>query len=306
VKTPKNPESTTTEPEGSEPQDSETSLPQIPTGAPVAIGLPKFDPRKAPRGGGDPPPGPPLLQSYEAIQQKAKGPGIDEWRQVDRARAELVELYQKLSEDERYSSEYKSERAWEAYQAAKEKIEHLAPLSREKMLKSAETAERQSMPMPAEQGLISRDTDKLLLTDNQMMRITRLLERAAREARGPFRQNPTEILKREFARGLREGGPSGGALCRAAVQAAEDFGVDVDTVVHEHRKPHHEQALENAQGLRRLAQMVGSTVPAPPANLQPDTKGTPGVGASGRAPRMFVNPKGAKPIFVRNRPRYWK
>jgi hypothetical protein len=50
----------------------------------------------------------PLRPSYESIQQEARGPGVEEWRQADRARDNLSELYRSLSEDDRYAPEYKS------------------------------------------------------------------------------------------------------------------------------------------------------------------------------------------------------
>jgi hypothetical protein len=35
--------------------------------------------------------------SYEGIQQEAKGPGVDEWRQADKARSDLADLYRSLA-----------------------------------------------------------------------------------------------------------------------------------------------------------------------------------------------------------------
>ena len=38
--------------------------------------------------------------TYESIQSSAKGAGVDEWRQVDKARSELTKLYRDLAEDD--------------------------------------------------------------------------------------------------------------------------------------------------------------------------------------------------------------
>jgi len=51
-----------------------------------------------------------MTETYESIQTEAKGPGVDEWRQVDRARSELTALYRGLAEDDTRTEEYKTER----------------------------------------------------------------------------------------------------------------------------------------------------------------------------------------------------
>jgi hypothetical protein len=47
-----------------------------------------------------------MIATYESVQGDARGPGVEEWRQVDRARSDLTELYRSLSEDDRYALEY--------------------------------------------------------------------------------------------------------------------------------------------------------------------------------------------------------
>ena len=103
----------------------------------------------------------PLRQSYEDIQREAKGPGVEEWRQADKARDNLSELYRSLSEDDRYAPEYKSEQAWAKYEETRARVEQLAPEAREKMLRSAEGLERMSIPTPEGEGLITKDTNTL-------------------------------------------------------------------------------------------------------------------------------------------------
>jgi hypothetical protein len=48
----------------------------------------------------------PIRSTYKSVQGAARGPGVEEWRQVDRARSDLTELYRSLSEDDRYAPEY--------------------------------------------------------------------------------------------------------------------------------------------------------------------------------------------------------
>ncbi len=137
--------------------------------------------------------------SYENIQQSAKGPGADEWREVDKARSDLSALYRNLSEDERYAPEYKAETAWAKYEETKAQVERLAPEARQKMLKSAEGLERLSIPTPEGEGLITKDTNKLLLTAHERSRLEGLIARSEKAAdKGPFKANPAAILKTAY------------------------------------------------------------------------------------------------------------
>jgi hypothetical protein len=202
--------------------------------------------------------------TYESIQEQAKGPGTEEWRRADKARADLTATYQSLKEDDRYAPEYKAERAWAKYEETKAQVEQLAPEARQKMLSSADGLERQSIPTPEREGLYTSDTDKLLLTAHERSRLEGLINRAQQSGRGPFKANPLNILKAEYARGLDQGGPGGGATVRAVYELARDWGLDINAIVDEHRKGHHRGALEDAQTARLRADMVGRTVPEPP------------------------------------------
>src|SRR5215218_9984912 len=261
----------------------------------AVVGLPKFNPHVRPYGDASGAQGRgtvPVRQSYEQVQESARGAGVDEWRAVDKARAELSELYHNLREDSRYSEEYKSETAWRRYEETREKIEALAPEARSKMLKSAENSERFSIPVPEKQGLITQDTDKLLLSAHERNRLEGLLNRAERQAKGPFKTKPADILAREYERGLNEGGPGGGATVRAVIQLARDYGFDINAIVDAHRKPHHHGALEDAQAARMRANMLCRIVPQPPfphpeqiGRTSPQRTGTYSAGAKTFTPR---------------------
>jgi hypothetical protein len=248
----------------------------------------------------------PILQSYEDIQREASGPGVEEWRRVDRLRAELTSLYNNLRDDNRYAESYKSERAWARYAEVKEQIEQLAPTAREKMARSAEGLERLSIPTPEGEALVTKDTNKLLLSAHERTRLEALLTRAEKQGEqtgGTFKRNPHDILKDEYSRALAEGGPSGGATVRAIVGIARDWGLDLDSVIDEHRRESHHSALESAQ--RRLIQseMVGRSVPQPPFP-HPSLGGASGRGGdfhTGRGASAFVNSRGV-PQPVRREP----
>src|SRR5215218_1465033 len=130
------------------------------------------------------------------------------------------------------------------------------------MLKSAESLERMSIPTPDGVGLITKDTNKLLLTAHERSRIEGLIKRVeSSAAKGPFKANPVDILKSAYEQGLDRGGPSSGATVRAVYELARDWGLDIDAIVDAHRKPHHHGALEDAQTTRMRAEMIGRAVP---------------------------------------------
>jgi hypothetical protein len=206
--------------------------------------------------------------TYEGVQQEAKGPGVEEWKRTDKLRDDLSATYRSLKDDPRYSEEHKAETAWAKYEETKAQVEQLAPEARQKMLKSAETLERMSIPTPGGEGLYTSDTNKLLLTAHERGRIEGLINRAEKAAekvtKGRFKRNPADILRAEYERGLDQGGPGGGATVRAVYELARDWGMSIDSIVDTHRKPHHHGALEDAQAARIHSEMVGRTVPEPP------------------------------------------
>jgi hypothetical protein len=205
----------------------------------------------------------PIRQTYDQVQESATGPGVQEWRQVDKLRADLSQLYRTLQEDSRYAESYKSETAWRRYEEVREQVEQLAPEARTKMLKSAEGLERLSIPTPEGEALVTKDMDRLQLSAHERTRVESLLTRSE-NARGPLKRNPHDILRAEYERALDEGGPSGGATVRAVVSLARDYGYELDKIVDSRRRDSHHGALESAERRYIQAQMVGRSVPQPP------------------------------------------
>ena len=244
--------------------------------------------------------------SYADIQQKASGAGVTEWRELDRLRGGLTTLYRTLQEDTRYAEEYKSKTSWERYEKTRARVETLAPKAREKMLGSALSAERQSIPVPEGEHLLTTDTDKLLLTAHERSRIEALVSRAQKAAeKGPFKAEPLRLLKTEYARGLSEGGPGGGATVRAVVGLARDLGLDLDPIVDPHRKNYHRRALEDAQNARMRADLVGKRVPQPPFP-NPNEGGTSkGIGTYRSTQKLIGSKKGGPLKLKRGKP-HWK
>jgi hypothetical protein len=248
-----------------------------------------------------------IRPTYEGIQQEARGPGVDEWKRADKLRADLSSTYQSLRDDPRYTEEHKAETAWAKYEETRAQVEKLAPEAREKMIRSAEGLERLSIPTPEGEGLITKDTSKLLLTAHERSRIEGLLSRA-KEVGGQsgFAQKPHAILSREYERGLNEGGPAGGATVRAVYGLARDWGLDIHTIADKHRKAHHHSALEDAQAALMRAEMVGRSVPEPPfKRVRGGTTPRGNVGTLSGAPKAFVPKAVHGQQLFKKRNRHW-
>ena len=52
-----------------------------------------------------------MTESYQDIQRQAKGPGVEEWKRADEARASLPAYFSQLQDDPRITDLTRSERA---------------------------------------------------------------------------------------------------------------------------------------------------------------------------------------------------
>lgn len=251
-----------------------------------------------------------MTESYEDIQSQAKGPGVEEWKRADKARAGLPAYYRELQEDPRITDLTRSERAYERYEAVRAQMETEGAKAKELFERSARTAERQSLPMPEGESVTTTDKDKLLLTQGEHNRINRLIDRKSSRATKATPFSLSKLLKDEFARGLEVGGAKGGAVCRAVVEIAQDAGEDIHSIVDEHRKPYQRQALEDAQEAYMRQQLIGKTVSKPPFPRPEELQqGGKGVGTyRGRQKAFMPNSPAVSPkLFQGNRRRtHWR
>jgi hypothetical protein len=117
-------------------------------------------------------------QSYEDLEAAAKGPGGEKLRGINRARAAYNQLLQDLKDDPKYAETHKSEVAWQKFEETKAFVEKTAAEAKADFERSARTAERQSIPMPEGESVITKNEQKTLLTQNEQARIRGNLERA--------------------------------------------------------------------------------------------------------------------------------
>ena len=205
-----------------------------------------------------------MSESYEALRDGATGEGGEAWRAADREESNLRALYRELKEDPRYTEEHKADKAWGAYEDARDKIAAGKAKARELLEKQARTVERFSVPVPGGEGLVTTDAQKLLASQNEATRIVRKLDRMAASAKGPVGPDRVEVLREEYRRGLDIGGMQGGVICRGVLEAADELGVDKHAVVDSFRKERHHESLERAQLAARLTDLIGGKVPEPP------------------------------------------
>ena len=248
-----------------------------------------------------------MTETYEQLRDSATGESGAAWKAADREKAHLRALYRDLKEDPRYTPEHKAERAWAAYEAAKEKIVEGKAKARERLERQVRSAGRFSIPMPEGEGLTTNDASKLLASQNEASRIVRKLERLEHGSKEPFKRNPADVLKSEYERGLQIGGVQGGAICRGVLEAADELGVDKDQVVDDFRRQSYRNALLNAERSSLLTQYMSKRVPEPPfpnPRLQ-RVKASGRVGNYGGGQKAFVPRRQEVTVTKRDRPS-WK
>jgi len=241
-----------------------------------------------------------MTETYEQLRDSATGEAGAAWKAADREEHNLRTLYQELRDDPRYTTEHKAEQAWQRYEAAKEMIVSGKVKAREVLETQARTAEHQSMPLPAKEGLITNDSQKLLLSQNESARIIRKLDRLDENARGPFKPGKVEVLKQEYGRGLEVGGVQGGAICRGVLSVCDELGIDANVVVDSFRKQRHHESLERAQHAAHLTQYISKRVPEPPFRKPGSIQRMSG----GQSKNPFKRPGEALPVRVRDQ-RHW-
>jgi hypothetical protein len=215
-----------------------------------------------------------MTESYEQLRDQATGEGAEAWRRADHEQSKLRALYITLKEDPRYSEEHKAQQAWAAYEESREKIAGGHEKARELLAKQARSGERMSIPVPDGEGLITKDTTKLLASQNEASRIVRKIDRIANSAKGcPLKPDILDVLRQEYGRGLEVGGAQGGIVCRGVLAAADELGIDAHMVVDGFRKDRHRESLERAEHSERLVQFIGGRVPEPPF-ARPGGKGS--------------------------------
>jgi hypothetical protein len=205
-----------------------------------------------------------VIETYEELRDSATGEARSAWQSADRMERELADYYRNLQEDVRYVDSHKAELAWQRYEERKEKIAAHKQRAKEGLQAKAEQYRMQAIPFPPEHGLITASDNAILMTQNELTRISRTVDRRQAQASGPLKVSVTDMLKEEYTEGMKRKGTHGAAICRATVDACSEYGVDVDSVVDSHRKAHHRSLIEQAQQSEIMGGSIGGTLKEPP------------------------------------------
>jgi hypothetical protein len=245
--------------------------------------------------------------SYEQLRGSADGEAGEAWDRVDRQVRDLRKYYQTLKEDERYTDEYRAQEAWKRFEAAKPKIEQGKQKTKELLEQQVRSRHQASIPMPKGHRGPVHDTNKLIAAQNEASRIIRKLDRQSsdKSPKSPFKPDKTETLRTEYERGLEIGGLQGASICRGVLSAADEVGVDADSIVDGFRTERHHESLQRSQQAARQLDLIGSDVPEPP--FADPSKGGRRRGSEPRRQGTLLVPKTTEIASVgRARKRPWK
>jgi len=207
--------------------------------------------------------------SYESLRDTL--PGISQaartrWQKADRSAANLLELYQSLQKDSDLVPEARSRKAAEFYSRESPKIEQSWQQTREELRGAAEALTKMATPRPKGEKLEATSNEELLTAQNESARILRVIERRA-NGPGPFKATATDLLKSEYAKGMKEAGVAGVARCRGVLAASDELGVSPEERLASLRDDTQRENLDKARRLEQAAYAVPSSAPRPGAAL---------------------------------------
>src|SRR5829696_3365573 len=171
-------------------------------------------------------------ESYEQMQESVPNTEARAaWKTADARTHQLSTLYRELKGDPRYTSTYKSEQAWQAYERALPHITEGRQRARTLLEKEAAHHEEMSTPRPKGELLRMSSETRLLAAQNQAARVVRMADRLEKRSDGNPIGKPSlsGLLAEEYARGLKTGGVEGASTCKGVLMAAEELGVDPDS-----------------------------------------------------------------------------
>jgi len=232
-------------------------------------------------------------ESYESMQESVpNAEARAAWKLSDARAHQLSQLYRELREDNRYTSDYKAEQAWSAYERALPQITEGKEQARTLLEKEAAHHEEISVPRPEGEMLRIGSAERLLAAQNQAARVVRMADRLERRSDGNPIGKPSlsGLLADEYARGLKTGGVEGATACKGTLMAAEELGVDPDSFLDGLREDKHRESLDKARRYSQMAQSISKSVPEPPFPKPGATTTRGSIGSARKG--VFQNPHG--------------
>jgi hypothetical protein len=229
--------------------------------------------------------GMPVQQSYEQLRDSVENAEARAaWLDHDRRLAALTDTYRSLQDDPRYTEEHKSEQMWETFEKQGEHIQAAGQKARDLLGKEAEGHEMMSVPRPRGENIFNLSTEKFIAAQNECGRIVRKV--GGIDASSPFAANKSQVLKDEYARGMRAGGAEGVAICKGTLMAADELGISEEEFLDDLRTPEQHEQLDKARRARQMAFSIGQRIPEPPIEKRP-LGGFPS-GTYGRGDKLII------------------
>ena len=252
--------------------------------------------------------------SYGDLQEAAPTEVRAAWKAADARSRDLVQTCHSLKNDPKFTDEYKSKQAWTAYQNALRRITKERERARELLEKEVSYHEEMSVPRPKGERLVDLSSEKLLAAQNAASSLIRKVERAEKRAAksgSPIgKPSLPNLLRDEYAKGIKTGGVEGATTCKAVLLCAEELGVDADEVLDPLREDKHREALDKARRYEHMRHSIGGEVKQPPWSHPRSASVAAGRGTA-RNKNVLLRERGqgassGAPLFAGKRRRPWK
>jgi len=212
---------------------------------------------------------------YEALRDGVPNGAVREaWRAGDAASRACREELQRVHEDETLTEEGKRHKAQQIIERYAAKAQSHYATAREKAEYAARTSYNFSIPMPSNQALATarpKDTGELLAIQGEAERIVqRIVGKSIQAMTKEGSRNPRDkgmkegagkrvaALQAEYERALALSGIEGKVLAHGVLRAAEQLGIDYDSVVEPFRNDRQRGYVEEAAQLEASAASIPS------------------------------------------------
>ncbi len=209
-----------------------------------------------------------MTESYEAMKQDPILPEDVRRQWVEADGAERMYRYNvdKIESDPDLTDDAKHRKLLDLYADQAPRIEDKKRAARQALLKAAEAAEKNSWPRVKGATLDPGDASDLIAAqnvENAVVADYRELKKKADANKLPFAPDTADYLRARYKAGLETGGVAGTALVRGVIGAANRLGVSVEEVVGPLRSQREVEALERAQRLMSMSDVISTKVSLP-------------------------------------------
>jgi hypothetical protein len=266
-----------------------------------------------------------IRPSYEQIVEGIRHSGVREiLRHAEDNEQRINRELERISENEDLNEEAKERMAQEVLDKYEPKISEAYKSAKEKVEASAESSYRFSIPMPGDSKTLATtraaDASEVLAIQNEttalIARAEQLKTKASASDRSHARGNdgirlsydPAQrVLKDAFDKAMVDGGIQGKITGLAVVKAADALGVDVESIVEDHRRQVHYNALNDMHHFQRAWRTLPSKKRSAANSFIARRSSARRIGTYQSANKTMVRGTDVAQVFARKpRKRAWK